>query len=103
MGKYSEKVMDHFLSPRNCGHMAGADRIGLIGIPGSGPFMLFYLRLDGGRVADAMFQTYGCGTTIAAGSMLTELVKNRSIEDCQGITEEQLVQALDGVPYDKLH
>src|SRR5262249_9454502 len=103
MGKYSDILMDHFLSPRNSGHMEAPDRIGLVGTPGQGPFLLLCLRLDSGQVTEAKFQTHGCGATIAAGSMLTVLITNRPIQECLELTVEQLTEALGGVPPHKLH
>jgi nitrogen fixation NifU-like protein len=103
MGRYSDILMNHFLSPRNAGPMQDPDRIGLVGIPGQGPFMVVCLRLDGDRVTEARFQTHGCGATIAAGSMLTELVAHRSVRECLALTAEHLTAALGGVPPDKVH
>jgi len=102
MAKYSDLLMDHFLAARNNGPMEHPDSIGLVGTPGNVPFLVLCLRINGGVVADAKFQTYGCGSTIACGSMLTEMIIGRSIEDCRQITQEQLIQALGGVPFDKL-
>jgi len=103
MGKYSDTLMDHFSSPRNSGPMETPDAVGHAGTPGRGPFLILYLRLDGETIADARFQTYGCGATIACGSMLTELIKRRAIPDCLALTTEDLINALDGIPADKLH
>ena len=72
-------------------------------LPGRGPFLILYLRIDGNRVIAAKFQTYGCGSTIACGSMLTELMIGRSLEDCSRLTTETLIASLDGVPAEKLH
>src|SRR5579884_1029091 len=103
MGKYSDTLMDHFLSPRNAGHMSEADRIGMVGTPGRTLFMIVYLRLRDGRIADLMYQTNGCGASIAAGSALTELVNGLAIEEGLAITPERLSAALDGIPPDKAH
>lgn len=103
MGKYSDTLMDHFSSPRNSGPMAGPDLVGHAGTPGSGPFLILYLRMDGETVAGASFQTYGCGPTIASGSVLTEAVAGRTVAECLGLTHQDIVDALDGVPADKLH
>jgi nitrogen fixation NifU-like protein len=103
MGKYSDVLMDHFFSPRNAGRIEGADRTGSAGAPGSGPYILLYLLLEKGAVKEARFQTYGCGAAIASASMLTELITNRSIPECLTLTEEELGDALGGVPADKLH
>jgi nitrogen fixation NifU-like protein len=103
MGKYSETLMDHFQSPRNSRVMDAPDLVGRVGELGRGPFMVLYLRMSGDRVERATFQTYGCGSTIACGSVLTELVAGRSAPECLALTPEDLVAALDGVPEDKLH
>lgn len=103
MGKYSNILMEHFLQPRNCGPMEHPECIGLVGLPGQGPFFLLCLRVQDKRILEGRFQTHGCGASIACGSMLTGMIANRSIDECLGLTEEQLAQALDGVPPDKLH
>ncbi len=103
MGKYSDILMDHFQCPRNNVPMKEPDRIGLVGVPGEGPFFLLCLRVRDGLVTGARYQTHGCGPTIAAGSVLTEMIKNRPVRACSGLTVEQLIEALGGVPGDKLH
>jgi nitrogen fixation NifU-like protein len=103
MGKYSETLMDHFQSPRNSRVMDSPDLIGRVGELGRGAFLILYLRMAGDRVALATFQTYGCGSTIACGSVLTELIAGRSASECLALTPEDVVAALDGVPEDKLH
>jgi nitrogen fixation protein NifU and related proteins len=103
MGKYSEILMDHVLAPRNTGVMEEPDLTGHAGTPGRGAFLILYLKVQGDRVAAARYQTYGCGPTIAAGSMLTELIAGRTLDECRALTTEDLIAALDGVPPDKLH
>ena len=103
MGKYSEMMMDHVISPRNGGVMENPRLTGYAGTPGRGAFMVLYLGVEGGRVAAAKYHTVGCGPTIACGSMLSELVVGRSIERCRELTADHLIEALDGVPPDKLH
>ena len=103
MGKYSDTLMDHFTSPRNSGALESPDVTGHAGAPGRGPFLILYLQIEGTRVVAAKFQTYGCGPTIACGSMLTELIVGRSLEDCSRLTTEMLIASLDGVPAEKLH
>jgi nitrogen fixation NifU-like protein len=103
MGRYSETLMEHFNSPRNGGVLEHPDRVGIVGVPGQGPFFVLYLKLDGDRVREARYRTYGCGPTIAAGSVLTELIAGRTIEECRGLTTEDVIAALDGVPPEKLH
>jgi nitrogen fixation NifU-like protein len=103
MGRYSEILMDHFVSPRNSGTMAEPDRIGLCGQPGDGPFLLLFLRIRDGIVQEAMFKTFGCGPTIAAGSILTEMIRGRPISDCLALTPQDVADALGGVPPDKAY
>ena len=103
MGKYSETLTDHVMAPRNGGSMENPDLTGHAGTPGRGPFLILYLKLQDERVAEAKYHTYGCGPTIAAGSMLTELIVGRSIAECRELTVDDLILALDGVPPDKLH
>lgn len=103
MAQFSETLMDHFTSPRNHGRMESPDRVGIVGTPGNGPFMVLCLRLRDLVVVDAKYLTHGCGATIAAGSVLTEMIMNRSIAECRTVTAEQLTEALGGVPADKLH
>ncbi len=103
MSDYSEILMDHFSRPRNQGPMENPDRIGLVGTPGNGPYMLLSVRLKEGKIIEAAFQTYGCGASIASGSMLTVMIVNRLTNECLQITPEQLIDALGGVPPNKLH
>jgi nitrogen fixation NifU-like protein len=103
MGKFSETLMDHFTSPRNTGTLESPDRIGQAGTLGNGPYMVLYLRIKDDVIVEAKYRTYGCGTTIAAGSILTELVTGRSIAACLSLTVDDLITALEGVPPDKLH
>jgi nitrogen fixation NifU-like protein len=103
MGRFSDTLMDHFLAPRNSGALEAPDATGHAGVPGHGPFLILYLRMDGSRVVAAKFQTVGCGPTIACGSMLTEMITGRTVAECVELTTESLIQALDGVPPDKLH
>jgi NifU-like protein involved in Fe-S cluster formation len=103
MGKYSETMMDHVLSPRNGGVMESPDLTGHAGTPGRGAFLILFLRVEDGRIASAKYHTVGCGPTIACGSMLSELVRGRTIAECGKLTADHLIEALDGVPPDKLH
>jgi nitrogen fixation protein NifU and related proteins len=103
MGKFSDTLMDHLMAPRNTGVMENPDLTGVAGSPGRGAFLVLCLRVRDRRIADAKFQTYGCGPTIAAGSMLTEMIVGRTVEECWEMTAEQLIEALDSVPPDKLH
>ena len=103
IGNYSETMMDHDLSPRNGGMIEQPDLTGHSGTPGRGAFLILFLRIDDGRIATAKCHTVGCGPTIACASTLSELVLGRSIPECSELTAEDLIEALDGVPTDKLH
>ncbi|HEV3261149.1 MAG TPA: iron-sulfur cluster assembly scaffold protein [Gemmataceae bacterium] len=103
MSRYSETLMDHFTSPRNNCRIGVPDRIGVVGRPGETLFMILYLRLQDGLVVEAMYQTNGCGASIAAGSVLTEMVKQRRVEECLQVTADMVTEALGGVPADRGH
>jgi nitrogen fixation protein NifU and related proteins len=105
MSKFSEIItmMDHVLSPRNGGVIEHPDLTGHSGTPGKWGFLILFLRVEEGRIGAAKYHTVGCGPTVACGSMLSELVLGRSIEECRELTAEDLIVALDGVPPHKLH
>jgi nitrogen fixation NifU-like protein len=99
---YSEKTIDHFLNPRNLGEIPAPDGLG--SIAGScGDTMEIYLKVKDGKVTNASFWTDGCGCSIASGSMVTELAKGKSILDAQKITQQDILDALGGLPEDDLH
>jgi len=102
-GPYSEKVMDHFMNPRNMGEMEDPDGVGEVGNPVCGDVMKLYLKIDNGVIVDAKFQTFGCGAAIATSSMVTEMVKGKTIEEAKKITNEAVAEALDGLPPVKMH
>lgn len=99
---YSERVIDHFLNPRNLGQIADADGFGSVTGP-CGDTMEIWLQVKDGLMSNATFWTDGCGSTIAAGSMVTELVKGRSIIEAQRITPQDILDALGGLPEESLH
>jgi len=98
---YSEKTVDHFLNPRNLGRIAGADGMGRITDP-RGNTMEIYLKVKDGKVMNASFWTDGCGCSIASGSMLTELAKGKNVLDAQKITQQDVLDALGGLPQDDI-
>ena len=103
MALYSEKVMDHFRNPRNIGSMENADGVGEVGNAKCGDIMKIYLKIDDDRVSDVKFETFGCGSAIAASSMATELIKGKKLDDVMSVTNKAVVEALDGLPVHKIH
>ena len=103
MEQYSKKVMDHFLNPRNVGEMKDADGIGEVGNPVCGDIMRMYIKVKDNVITDIKFLTYGCGAAVATSSMVTEMVKGKTIEEALKITNKQVAEALDGLPPIKMH
>ena len=103
MALYSEKVMDHFRNPRNIGAIADADGIGEVGNAKCGDIMKMYLKIKDDIIEDVSFETFGCGSAIAASSMATELVKGKPISEALQLTNKAVVEALDGLPPHKIH
>ncbi len=103
MAKYSETLTEHVMAPRNGGAIEDADLTGHAGAPGRGAFMILFLKVVDDRIAAAKYHTVGCGPTIASGSILTEIIQGRTIQECRNLTAQDLIDALDGVPPDKLH
>lgn len=101
--EYSEKVMDHFQHPRNVGEIENADGIGRVGNPACGDIMALYIKVTDGRIVDARFKTFGCGAAIATSSMVTELVKGKTIEEALEISKQTVADALEGLPPTKMH
>lgn len=100
---YSEKVMEHFMNPRNMGEIADADGIGEVGNPVCGDLMTIYIKVKDNVIADIKFKTFGCGAAIATSSMVTELVKGKTIEDALKVTNKDVAEELDGLPPIKMH
>lgn len=100
---YNPTVMDHFLHPRNMGDLKDADGIGEVGAAACGDIMKISLKIKDGKIEDARFKTFGCGSAIASSSMATELIKGRSIEEALSFTNQQVVDALGGLPPVKIH
>ncbi|HOU76242.1 MAG TPA: Fe-S cluster assembly scaffold protein NifU [Candidatus Dojkabacteria bacterium] len=100
---YSQKVMDHFMNPRNMGEIKNADGIGEVGNPVCGDLMKLYIKVKNNKIVDIKFQTFGCGAAIATSSMITELVIGKTIEEAVEITNKQVAESLDGLPPAKMH
>ena len=100
---YTDKVMDHFTSPRNVGVIEDADGIGEVGNPKCGDIMRFYIKVEDDIITDVKFKTYGCGAAIATSSIATEMVKGKSINEALKLTNKAVVEALDGLPPQKIH
>ncbi len=103
MGPYSEKVMDHFMNPRNMGDIKDADAVGTVGNPACGDVMRLYIKVEGDKIAEAKFKTFGCGAAIATSSMATEMIKDKTLEEASKVTNETVAEALDGLPANKMH
>jgi nitrogen fixation NifU-like protein len=100
---YSEKVMEHFRNPRNVGEIENADGVGKVGNPVCGDIMELSLDVEDGVIKDAKFRTFGCGAAIATSSMVTELVKGKTIDEALEISNKAVVEALGGLPPVKMH
>ena len=100
---YSEKVMDHFMNPRNMGEIPDADGVGTVGNPACGDIMQLYIKVEGDVIRDVKFKTFGCGAAIATSSMVTELVKGKTLEEAEKISNRTVAEALDGLPPIKMH
>ena len=100
---YSEKVMDHFQHPRNVGKMDDADGVGEVGNAKCGDIMKIYIKVKDDIITDIKFNTFGCGSAIAASSMATEMIKGKPISQALELTNKAVVEALDGLPPAKIH
>ena len=103
MEEYSNKVMDHFMNPRNVGEIPDADGVGQVGNPVCGDIMKMYLKIENNIITDVKFKTFGCGAAVATSSMATELIKGKTIEEALEITNKAVAEALDGLPPIKMH
>ena len=103
MESYGEKVMEHFRNPRNVGEIPDADGIGNVGNPVCGDIMRLYIKVKDKIIVDAKFKTFGCGAAIATSSMVTEIVKGKSIDEALKISNRAVAEALGGLPKVKMH
>ncbi|HHX01513.1 MAG TPA: Fe-S cluster assembly scaffold protein NifU [Firmicutes bacterium] len=100
---YSEKVMDHFQHPRNVGEIPDADGVGVEGNARCGDIMKIWIKVEDGRIVDVKFKTFGCAAAVATSSMITELVKGKTLDEAEAITNKSVAEALDGLPPIKMH
>jgi len=100
---YSEKVMEHFMHPRNVGEIPDADGVGQVGNPICGDIMKMYIKVKDKIITDVKFQTFGCGAAIATSSMATEMIKGKSIPEALELTNKAVAEALGGLPAIKMH
>ena len=100
---YTEKVMDHFMHPRNVGEIENPDGVGQVGNAKCGDIMKMYLKIRDNVIQDVKFETFGCGSAIASSSMATEMIKGKTIDEALAVTNRQVVDALGGLPAHKLH
>jgi len=103
MSMYSEKVMEHFKNPRNVGEIENPDGVGEVGNAACGDIMKIFLKVEGDVIEDVKFQTFGCGSAIATSSMVTEMVKGKTLAEAEGVTNKAVAEALDGLPPMKMH
>ena len=103
MALYSEKVMDHFLHPRNLGVIEDANAVGEVGNAKCGDIMKMYMKIEDDVIQDVKFETFGCGSAIASSSMATELIKGRPVSEAMKLTNKAVAEALDGLPDYKMH
>lgn len=102
--QYSEKVMDHFMNPRNVGSMDSPSGVGEVGNPQCGDIMKIFLDIDENQIIrDVKFKTFGCGSAIASSSMATEMIKGKSIHEALEVTNKAVAEALGGLPPIKMH
>ncbi len=100
---YSEKVMEHYENPRNVGEIEDADGVGTVGNPACGDAMKLTVKIEDDRIVDVKFKTFGCGAAIATSSMVTELVKGKTIEEALKVSNKTVAEALGGLPKVKMH
>ncbi len=100
---YSDKVMEHFENPRNVGVIEDASGVGTVGNPACGDIMKLYIKVIDEKIEDVKFKTFGCGAAVATSSMVTELVKGKTVEEALLITNKTVIEALDGLPKNKIH
>ena len=96
---YSDKVMDHFSNPRNVGTLPDANGVGQVGNPVCGDMMTFYIKVQGDKLSDIKFQTFGCGAAIAVSSMVSEMALGKTLDEAMAITNEKVADELGGLQH----
>ncbi|MPW26300.1 Fe-S cluster assembly scaffold protein NifU [Alkalibaculum sp. M08DMB] len=100
---YTDKVMEYFQNPKNVGEIKAADGVGEVGSPACGDIMRMYLEIEDNIIKDVKFKTFGCGAAVATSSMATEMIKGKTIEEAEKITNKMVVSELGGLPQEKIH
>jgi len=100
---YNEKVMEHFMNPRNVGEIEDADGVGEVGNPVCGDMMTFYIKVKDNRLSDVKFKTFGCGAAIAVSSIVSEMAMGKTLEEVRKITPALVAEELEGLPKNKYH
>ena len=100
---YTEQVMEHFTNPRNVGELDGADGVGQVGNAKCGDIMKISLKVENDVIVDAKFKTFGCGAAVATSSMATEMIIGKTLEEALAVTNQAVVEALEGLPPAKIH
>ncbi len=103
MPVYSDKVMEHFMHPRNVGEIENPDGVGEVGNPICGDMMAFYIKVKDNRLDEVKFKTFGCGAAIAVSSMVSEMAKGKTLDEAMKITPRLVAEELEGLPKQKLH
>lgn len=101
--QYNQKVLEHFANPHNVGEIPDANGIGNVGNPICGDVMRLYIKVENGRIVDVKFKTFGCGAAIATSSMVTDLVKGKTLDEALQISNKAVAEALGGLPKIKMH
>jgi nitrogen fixation NifU-like protein len=100
---YTDRVMEHFRNPRNMGEIEDADGVGKVGNPVCGDVMTIYINVEDERLKDIKFKTFGCAAAIATSSMITELAKGMTLDEAMEVSNEDVADALEGLPQVKMH